>query len=196
MPAIIVTHREPTDPFRAYRFLVEVESFGSVVAAFSQFSGVQMQVDTLQVRAGDDDRGVQEYIPTLTRFAPVTLTKGVVRDNDFLDWLFTAAASNNAGPQGGDLRRTLNVVALDERGQPGITWSLKDALPIGYQLSPMDGSVSEVLSETLTFAITGMARQSHERQYWRINEEIETWYNRTWTAWRKRSERWNNERWS
>lgn len=153
-----ITYQEP---FQAFRFLVEVESGGAVVAAFSQFSGVKMEVDTVQARSGNDSRGVQEYIPVLTRFAPVTLTKGVVGDNDFLDWLFSAAASPESGPKGGNLWRTLNIVALDDKGNRGVTWSLKNALPIGYELMPMDGSRSEVLSESLTFVITGMERITH-----------------------------------
>lgn len=150
------------EPFKAFRFLVEVENGGVVVAAFSQFSGVKIEVETVQARSGNDDRGVQEYVPAFTRFAPVTLTKGVVGDNDFLDWLFSAAAGPNSGPRGGDMYRTLNVVALDDRGNRGVTWSLKNALPIGYELTPMDGARSEVLSESLTFAITGMERKTHE----------------------------------
>lgn len=150
------------EPFRAFRFLVEVENSGVVVAAFSQFSGVKMDVETLQVRSGNDGRGVQETVPVFTRFAPVTLTKGVVGDNDFLDWLFSAAAGPNAGPSGEDLYRTLNIVALDDRGNRGVTWSLKNAVPIGYELTPMDGGRSEVLSESLTFAIGGMERKTHE----------------------------------
>ena len=54
------------------------------------------------------------------------------------------------------------MVALDQRGRRGVTWSLKNALPIGYELAPMDGSRSEVLSESLTFAITGMERLTHD----------------------------------
>lgn len=154
-----ITYQEP---FKAFRFLVEVENGGVVVAAFAQFSGVKMEVDTVQARSGNDSRGVQEYIPVLTRFAPVTLTKGVVGDNDFLDWLFSAAAGPQSGPSGSNLRRTLNIVALDERGNRGVTWSLKNALPIGYELTPMDGGRSEVLSESLTFAITGMERKTHQ----------------------------------
>lgn len=149
------------EPFRAFRFLVEVENLGVVVAAFTQFSGVKMQVETIQARSGNDNRGVQDYVPVLTRFAPVTLTKGVVGDSDFLDWLFSAAASVNAGPSSAGLRRTLNIIALDERGNRGVTWSLREALPIGYELSPMDGSSSEVLSESLTFAFIGMERTPH-----------------------------------
>ncbi len=147
------------EPFRAFRFLVEVESSGAVVAAFSQFSGVKVTVETVEARPGNDSRGVKEIIPALTTFAPVTLTKGVIGDNDFLDWLFSAAAGPNEGPRGGDsLYRTINVIALDNRGKRGVSWSLKKALPIGYELTPMDGSRSEVLSESLTFAISGMER--------------------------------------
>ena len=97
----------------------------------------------------------------MTSFAPVTLSKGVVGDNEFLDWLFSAAADSESGPTGKQLRRTINVVALDDRGRRGVTWSLKNAIPIGYELTPMDGGRSEVLSESLTFAITGMERINH-----------------------------------
>ena len=117
------------EPFKAFRFLVEVENGGVVVAAFSQFSGVKMEVETIQARSGNDSRGVQEYVPVFTKFAPVTLTKGVVGDNDFLDWLFSAAAGAHTGPKGRGLYRTLNVVALDDRGNRGITWSLKTPCP-------------------------------------------------------------------
>lgn len=152
--------KEYQEPFQAFRFLVEVENGGVVVAAFSQFSGVKMEVETIQARSGNDSRGVREIVPVLTKFAPVTLTKGVVGDNDFLDWLFSAAAGVYTGPRSSNLYRTLNVVALDDRGNRGVTWSLKNALPIGYELTPMDGSRSEVLSESLTFAITGLERKT------------------------------------
>ena len=52
-----VTYQEP---FKAFRFLVEVESGGVAVAAFTHFSGVKMTVDTVQARSGNDNRGVQE----------------------------------------------------------------------------------------------------------------------------------------
>ena len=51
------------EPFKAFRFLVEVENSGAVVAAFTQFSGVKMEVETIQARSGNDGRGVQEYVP-------------------------------------------------------------------------------------------------------------------------------------
>ena len=146
------------EPFKAFRFLVEVA--GETVGAFTQFSGIKINVQTIQARSGNDNRGVQEYVPVLTQFEPVTLTKGVIGDNDFLDWLFAAAASENTGPTGEELYRTIDVVALDDKGNRGVTWTLKDAMPIGYELTPMDGGRSEVLSESLTFAIMGMSRET------------------------------------
>lgn len=37
-------------------------------------------------------------------------------------------------------------------------WILQGAMPIGYELDPMDSSRSEVLTESITFAITGLER--------------------------------------
>lgn len=149
-----------TEPLKAFRFLVEMENSGVVAAAFSYFSGVKMDVRTVSGRAGDDWRGVQTDVPVLTVFQPVTLSKGVVGDSDFLKWLHSASAGVHSGPTGISLRRTLNVVALDEHGKRGVTWSLRGALPIGYELAPMDGGRSEVLTESLTFSIQGMERKT------------------------------------
>ena len=73
------------DPLVAFRFLVEVD--GDVVGSFMQFSGIKMEVQTIQARGGNDIRGVQEYIPVLTTFEPVTLTRGVFANNKFMNWL-------------------------------------------------------------------------------------------------------------
>lgn len=149
-----------SEPLKSFRFMVEAESDGNrVVAAFAQFSGVNMTVETIQARAGDDIFGVQEQIPVLTRFEPVTPSKGVVGDNEFMDWVYMAAAGIAAGPKGGkQLYRTLNVVAWDGMYDRGVIWTLKNALPIGYSLGQMDAGRSEVLVESLTFAIGGMDR--------------------------------------
>ena len=143
-------------PLTAFRFLVEVD--GKEVGAFTQFSGIKMEIQTIRVRGGSDSRGVQDYVPVMSSYAPVTLTRGVVGSNEFMDWIFSAAASMNSGPSGSNLRRTLDVVALDDAGHRSVTWTLKDAMPVGYELSPMDSSRSEVLTESVTFVFTGVER--------------------------------------
>lgn len=144
------------EPLKSFRFLVEVD--GDAVGAFTQFSGIRMEVQTITARSGSDLRGVQDIVPVMTRFEPVTLTKGVIGDNAFLNWIFAAAASTHTGPTGVNLFRTINVIALDDAGNRGVIWSLKDAMPIRYELSPMDSTRGEVLSESVTFAVHGMER--------------------------------------
>ena len=146
------------DPIQSFRFLIQVDGEQNIPAAFSGFSGVKMTVDTLQSRDGNDIRGVQEYIPTLTRYDPVTLKKGVIGDNAFLDWLLSATADMESGPTGVNLRRDINVITRNDKGEDAVIWTLKGAMPIGYELAPLDAGRSEVLMETLTFAITGLRR--------------------------------------
>ncbi len=154
------------DPLKAFRFLIKVEGNGNkeVSGAFMQCSGVKVDVQTIQARAGSDPRGVQEYIPVGTRYSPVTLTKGIVGDSDFLQWVFDSAARTSEGIKGDDLYRTLSIIALqdetgeDGQGKHGVTWILRNAVPIGYELHQMDSSRSEVLTESITFAYSGLQR--------------------------------------
>ena len=146
------------EPIQAFRFLVRVGDSEEISAAFSRFSGLKMSVETIQFRSGNDARGVKEYTPVFTSYAPVTLSKGVVGDNQFLEWLCSASANVHTGPTGANLRRTIDVITLTDQGVPGVTWTLQNAMPIGYELSPMDGSRSEVLTESITFIFTGMKR--------------------------------------
>lgn len=152
--------RKP-DPLISCRFIVETDN-GEVVAAFSQFSGIRMEVQMLNCRYGEDRRGVQDRLPVMTQFGPVTLTQGVIGELSFLDWIFSAASGMEQGPSGKKLRRTLVVVALDEKGNRVISWRMKDAIPTAYEISPMDAMRSEVLTESITFQITGVERISEQ----------------------------------
>ena len=159
-----ITRPIQMDPLTSFRFLIEVEGDQEISAAFSRFSGIQMEVETFQSRDGDDNRGVKEYIPVFTNYHPVTLSKGVVGNNKFLDWILSAAAGMYEGPTGENLRRNLLVTALNSSGKPAVTWVLQGAMPIAYELTAMDGSVSEVLTESVTFAIHGLERQTQTEE--------------------------------
>lgn len=151
------------DPIQSFRFLIKVMGGKTVSAAFAGCSGIRMEVETLQARAGSDLRGVRSYTPVLTRYEPVTLRRGVVGDYAFLDWIFAASAREYTGPSGKDLRRTLEIITLNDLGKPGVIWTLTDALPIGYEVAELDGGRSEVLTESLTLAYTGIRRRAEKR---------------------------------
>ena len=151
-----------SEPLKTFRFLIEVESGGEkIVAAFTQFSGIKMHTETVKVRSGSESRGVMEHIPALTSFENITLTKGVIGDNEFLEWILAAAPDATDAPTGKDKYRTINVVALNDKGQRAITWSLYSAIPVSYELSSMDSTQNAVLSETVEFAFIGFKRETH-----------------------------------
>lgn len=152
------------DPIQAFRFLVKVDGSSRISAAFTYCSGVKMEVETLEARSGWDPRGVKTYTPVLTKYAPVTLSKGVVGDFSFMDWIFAASAQNHLGPSGTMLRRTVEIITLNDLGMPGVIWTLSEAMPIGYEVAALDGSRSEVLTESLTLAFTGMKRDTMKRK--------------------------------
>ena len=151
---------EPLEPLQAFRFLIKIGDGEQVEAAFARCSGIRMQVETLQFRSGDDNRGVKEYTPVFTGHAPITFTKGVVGDYEFWNWILEASANASSGPRGNNLRRTIHICGLDKYGNTKVDWTLSQAMPIGYELSELDGSRSEVLMESVTFAFTGLKRSS------------------------------------
>ena len=154
-----VSKEERSRPFVAYRFLVKIEGEKDVKGAFTSFSGIKMSNQMVQARVGNEPRGVKDNYPGITEYQHVTLSKGVIGDNEFLNWLFGSTSPDLlTGPQGNKAYRNLMIIALNDKGEEGIIWTLLNAIPAGYQLAPMDASRSEVLTEEIEFAISGVKR--------------------------------------
>lgn len=155
--------RAERDPFRSFRFRVRMGGSGymdggaTTVAAFSRCSGIRAVNRVLKMRSGVDARGVQGIIPTIVEYSNVTLSRGVVADNSFLDWVFDCMPGYESGPTNPQ-RRTIDIVVLDETGKEAITWTLFGAYPVAYELTTLDASRDEVLMENLEFAYSGLKR--------------------------------------
>lgn len=189
----IAYYKKEERPFTAFRFLIEVDGEKDPVGAFTNFSGIKASTQIAKARTGNDIRGVKDNFPGITEYQHITLSKGVIGNTKFLDWLFhTTLPGAFTGPQG-DLTvlavlkeedeknkkdekdekkpekdeggtpirkvyRNIRVVALTDTMERGITWTLLNAIPVGYELQPMDANQSVVLSEQIEFAITGVIR--------------------------------------
>ena len=161
-----ISFAETNRPFSVYRFVVKLEKPDLVVGAFTSFSGIKMRTQMVQARVGNEPLGVKDNFPGITEYDHVTLSKGVIGDNKFLDWLFNSTfpsfdaktPGTIGAPKGSDSYRNLRVIALTETMEEGIVWTLINAIPAGYTLAPMDASRSEVLVEEIEFAIAGVTR--------------------------------------
>ncbi len=153
------------DPYRMFRFRVKMSGGGfldfgkTTEAAFSQCSGIRASTEVVRVRTGADIRGVQGIIPSIVTYSNLTLSKGVVANGKFLDWVFGCLPTNLMGPKK-PKRKTIEISVLNDAGKEGVTWTLYGAYPVGYELASLDASQDGVLMETLEFAYVGLKRST------------------------------------
>lgn len=142
-------------PYRTFRFEVEVD--GMSRGGFSEVSGFDLNVDVVEYREGNDLRNTPRKLPGLTKYGNITLKWGLVGDFEFLDWIYTVAASDQAGPTGIE-RRNITVRLIDDAGNPGPEWLIINAWPCRYSIPDFNALSAEVAVESVEFAHEGLTR--------------------------------------
>lgn len=140
-------------PYRVFRYRVEVG--GMARAGFSEVSGMNLSVDPIEYREGDDLRNTPRKYPGLTKFGNVTLKWGTSNDADFLNWILTVAPANNAPPTG-LVRQTVTIYLIDDAGNDGPSWELINAWPVGYNVPDLSGLGGDVAITSLELCCEGL----------------------------------------
>jgi len=135
------------DPFRGFRFLVEIEGLTS--AGFMRVKGISRDVRFESYREG----GVNEYehkLITQVSYPVVILERGLVLD-DLWKWALAVA-------DGEVQRKTLWIRLKNEANEPAWAWQVEHALPVKWTSSDLDASSSPVVMETLELAHHGLRK--------------------------------------
>jgi phage tail-like protein len=135
------------DPFRGFRFLVEIEGLTS--AGFQRVKGLQREVKHESYREG----GVNEYEHKLfsqVSYPSVVLERGLARD-DVWKWAFDAS-------QGQIVRKTVWIRLQNEAGEKAWAWQLDWAIPVKWTCSDLDANQSQVVMESLELAHHGLSK--------------------------------------
>jgi phage tail-like protein len=140
-------------PYRVFRYQVEIDGISR--AGFSEVSGMSASIDPIEYREGDDLRNTPRKLPGLTKFGNVTLRWGVSDDSDFLEWLYSVAPNNTAGPTG-ITRHTVTITLFDDAGSPGPSWTLINAWPVSYTVPDLSGLGGEVAIHSLELCHEGL----------------------------------------
>lgn len=136
------------DPFRSYRFVVEIG--GGPAAGFSQVSGLERATTVDDYREG----GVNDFVHRLagvTKYPDLVLKRGVADRTDLWDW-------HQQVIDGEIRRRTIAVVLRDERGAEAARWVVDGAFPVKWNGSDLDASANTVVVESVAFAHHGLRR--------------------------------------
>jgi len=139
---------ERTDPYRNFRFRVEVE--GLQQAGFSEVTGFDLSFDVIPYREGDDVITPRK-LPGLARYGNISLKWGATESMELYEWMQECA-------EGTIERKTVTIIAIDEEGSDVATWQVIEAWPVRYTAPSFNGSGAEVALELLELAHEGMTR--------------------------------------
>lgn len=141
-----------TDPFRGFRFRVEIA--GIAVAAFSEASVSDISVETVDYREGTDPP-YRRALSGLTAYGRVTLKKGLTKSLDLYTWhqVVVQKGSSTQGAQ-----QNVSLTLQDTEGNTAAQWNLIKAWPTKYETTGLNAGSSDVMIETLELAPEYMER--------------------------------------
>ncbi|MFC4600187.1 MULTISPECIES: phage tail protein [Cohnella] len=139
---------ERNDPYRNFRFRVEVE--GLEQAGFSEVAGFDASFDVVQYREGNEVITPRK-LPGLARYGNITLRWGATESMELYEWVQECI-------NGTVERKTVTIIAIDEEGGDVATWQVIEAWPVRYTAPSFNGSGAEVAIELLELAHEGMTR--------------------------------------
>ena len=135
------------DPFRGFRFLVEIDGLAS--GGFARVKGLSREVKHETHREG----GVNEYehkLFTVVTYPVVVLERGLALE-DLWQWALTTA-------DGEVKRRHVYVRLRNEAGEKAFAWQILHAMPVKWSCADLDASSPQVSMESLELAHHGLRR--------------------------------------
>jgi phage tail-like protein len=145
-----------TDPFETSKFQVTVD--GLPFASVAKVSALKRTTDVVEHREGVDPSSSRKE-PGLTRYAAITLTRGVTADRAFEDWA-NEVYKLNGRPNLAQFRKEMAIVLLDATGTPLLTYQVHRCWISEYIALPdLDADTDSVAFESITVENEGWERQ-------------------------------------
>jgi len=136
-------------PLPKFFFSVDISEVGENLA-FQEVSGLDVETDVIEYRAGNSKVFSTIKMPGMVKSANITLKKGVfAKDNRFWDW-FSQTKLNTIK------RQTVTIKLLDEESNATMVWTLANAFPTKIQSTDLKSDGNEVAIETLELAHEGL----------------------------------------
>jgi phage tail-like protein len=134
-------------PLPKFSFMVKV---GSDEIAFQEVSGLDIEAQVIEYRAGNSKTFSTVKMPGLKKFGNITMKKGVFKsDNVFFKWL-------GEGKSNVVTRKSITISLLDENAGVTMVWSLVNAFPVKITGTDFDAEGNEVAVEMIEFAHEGI----------------------------------------
>jgi len=136
------------DPYKNYRFLVEID--GIVQARFSECSGFGSEVQVVEYREGGDTTTARK-LPGMAKYSDITLKWGITDSRELYDWHLTAVSGHIQ-------RKNGSIVILSDTGDEKVRWNFFSAWPSKYAGPGFNAKGNDVAIDTLTVVCERMER--------------------------------------
>ena len=134
-------------PLPSFYFQVE---WGSHIMRFQEVSGLDVEAQIIEYRAGDNPVFSATKMPGLKKSGNVTMKKGVYKsDNKFWAW-FSQIKMNTIK------RLPVTISLLDEAGGTTMVWTLTNAWPTKITGTDLKSDGNEVAIETIEIVHEGI----------------------------------------
>ncbi len=127
------------DPYKNFRFLVEIE--GIRQAGFSECSGFGSQVEVIEYREGGEPTAVRK-LSGRVKYPDITLKWGVTDSPEPYNW-------HRAVLQGQIQRKHGSIILLDDSGNANVKWNFFEAWPSKWEGPDLCAKGNDVAIETL-----------------------------------------------
>ena len=137
------------DPFSGANFLVTVSgvSEDGARAAFSEVSGLGVQIEPIEYRSGGDP--TIRKIPGIRKYTNIVLKRGITSDKAFWEWIRQAG--------NGQLQMaTVRIVLLNDAGEQVLRWTARESWPCKWEGPYLNANGNDVAIESIEICHEGL----------------------------------------
>jgi phage tail-like protein len=121
---------------------------------FSEVSGLSHEIGTEDVSEGGENR-FSYRLPTKGKYGNLVLKRGIMINSGLVDWINDAIDNFTFNPV------DIDVVLLNEEGDPLIQWNFTKAYPIKWSSGDLKATDNAVLVETMELAYQTYTKTYH-----------------------------------
>jgi phage tail-like protein len=111
-------------------------------ARFQAVSGLSVEYDYESFKEGGENR-FEHKLPVRTKYADMVLKRGMLTDSGVIKWLLAAFRDREFSPA------DVNVILMNEKGDPLRTWNVAHAIPKKWLVSDFNANESSIVVETM-----------------------------------------------
>src|SRR5262249_40374846 len=142
---------ERRDPYRSFNFHVAFD--GVLAGAFSEVSGLTVEGDAIDYRAGTDPQSNERRLTGLRKYANITLKRGYTVSPSLWNW-----NSNTTSAQSD--RHRVPITLMNETQQPIMHWHCNNAWVTKIESPNLNASGNEVTVDSVEIAHEGLTIES------------------------------------